>query len=87
MRNLRQLVEWFPMIALITHLGDASPGVPRVQAAIQVLQFLAGKTEIKQDDELLRLLQDILLTDQGRRLVDYVAAEIRLLSEPKNVTV
>jgi hypothetical protein len=87
MRNLKQLIEWFPMIALITHLGDAPRGVPRVQAAIQVLQFLAGKTEIRQDDEVLRLLQDVLLTDQGRRLVDYVADEIRKLSEPVNVTV
>lgn len=87
MPNLKVLLQWFPVIALLTQLGDAPAGAARAQAALNVLQFLAAKTQLRQDDELVRLLQQILLTDQGKQLVDYIAAEVRKLMESVNVTV
>lgn len=84
MQNLRLLLEWFPLVPLVTAMGDARPGLPRVIAAMQVLRFIAGKTAIKQDDELLRLLEDVLLTEQGRALVEYASEEVRRLLEQTN---
>jgi hypothetical protein len=80
MKNLRLVMHWFPLIPLLTAMGEAPRGVPRVMAALQVLRFLAAKTELRQDDELVRLLENILLTEQGRALIDYVSDEIHNLA-------
>jgi hypothetical protein len=85
MKNLKVLLEWFPLVALVTSLGDAPRGVPRVIAALQIVRFIAGKTDIKQDDELVQLFENILLTEQGRALVDYLSSEINKVMEAVNV--
>lgn len=85
MKNLKVLLEWFPLVALVTALGDSPKGVPRVLAALQIIRFIAGKTDIKQDDELVQLFENILLTEQGRALVDYLSSEINKLMEAVNV--
>lgn len=85
MKNLKVLLEWFPLVALVTALGDSPKGVPRVLAALQIIRFVAGKTAIKQDDELVQLFENILLTEQGRALVDYLSSEINKLMEAVNV--
>jgi hypothetical protein len=58
--------------------------VPRTLAALQILRFVAAKTAIKQDDELLMLLEGVVLTEQGKALVDYVSEQIAALMEPAN---
>jgi len=85
MKNLKLLLEWFPLVALVTALGDSPRGVPRVLAALQIIRFIAGKTDIRQDDELVDLFEDILLTEQGRALVDYLSSEIHRVMEAVNV--
>lgn len=84
MNNVRLLLEWFPLVPLVTALGDAPAGLPRVMAALQCVRFVAGKTSVKQDDELVHLIEEILLTQQGRALVDYLSAEIAKLLEAAN---
>jgi hypothetical protein len=85
MKNLRLLMEWFPLIGLVTSLGEAERGVPRVMAALQVLRYLAGKTHMRQDDELVRLIENVMLTEQGRALIDYTSDQIHGLLEKANV--
>lgn len=72
------------MIALVTALGDAQRGVPRVLAAMQILRFVAAKTSIKQDDELLLKLEAICLTTEGRALIDYISDQIAALTVAAN---
>lgn len=84
MKNLRLLLDWLPAVALVNALGEAAPGLPRVVAAMQLLRFVAGRTAIKQDDEVLLLLENILLTEQGRALVEYISVEIKRVMENVN---
>jgi hypothetical protein len=88
--NLRNrvntLVEWFPVVGLLTALGEAKSGAPQVMAALQLLQFAAAKTPLQQDDELLRLLENIVLTEQGRALIEYLSTQIASLLEQSNVS-
>lgn len=70
---------------LVTALGDSSPGVPRVLAAVQILRFVAAKTSIPEDDKLVALIEAIVLTEQGRALVDYCAEQIKKLTDKVNV--
>jgi hypothetical protein len=65
----------------VTALGESSPGVPRVLAAVQILRFVTAKTSIPEDDRLVALIENIVLTEQGRALVDYLAEQIRRVTE------
>jgi hypothetical protein len=76
-RQAQTILEWLPIVPLVTALGDSQPGVPRVLAATQVLRFLASKTSIPEDDRLVQLVENIVLTEQGRALVDYLAETIQ----------
>lgn len=84
MKNLKILLEWFPLVALVTALGDSPRGIARVLAALQIVRFVAGKTAIKQDDELVQLVENVMLTEQGRALVDYLSSEIHKIMEAAN---
>lgn len=83
-KNLGTVIEWFPIISLVTALGDAPRGVPRVLAAMQVLRFVAAKTTVKADDELLVKLEAICLTTEGRALIDYISDQIAALTVAAN---
>lgn len=78
------VLEWFPVVSLLTALADAQRGVPRALAFLQLMQFVAAKTPIKQDDELLKLIEEIVLTPQGRALIDYLSDQIAELMEQAN---
>lgn len=85
-KNINLLVEWFPVVALFTALGEAKQGVPRALAFLQLAQFVASKTQAKQDDELLKLIEEIVLTEPGRLLIDYLSDQIGGLLEQVNAT-
>ena len=84
--NLKRMMEWFPAIALFTALGEAPRGVPRVLAALALLRFVAAKTSIKQDDQLLARLEAICLTSEGKALIDFISEEIASLLKLPNAT-
>lgn len=71
----------------MTTLGDSQPGVPRVMAAVQILRFVTSKTAMQEDDRLVLLIEAIVLTEQGRALIDYLAEQIQKLTRKANVTV
>lgn len=84
MKNLKLLLDWFPLVALVTAMGESPRGNARVLAALQVLRFVAAKTAVPQDDKLVSLVEGILLTEQGRALVDYLSDEINKVIEATN---
>lgn len=70
--NLRLLIEWAPALQLLSAVGAAKPGVERMIQIVKLAEFLTTKTATGVDDRLVRLITDILLTQQGQALVDYV---------------
>jgi hypothetical protein len=43
---------------------------------VRLLEFLASKSDLKVDDQIIRMLREILLTKPGEELADYIAALI-----------
>lgn len=86
-RQAQTVLEWLPIVPLMTTLGDSQPGVPRVMAAVQILRFVTSKTATQEDDRLVLLIEAIVLTEQGRALIDYLAEQIQKLTRKANVTV
>lgn len=82
--QINLVVEWFPIVGLLTALAEAQRGVPRALSFLQLMQFVAAKTPLKQDDEVLKLIEEIVLTPQGRALIDYLSDQIAELMEQAN---
>ena len=75
--NLRLLAEWSPMIGLLTATQRAATPKDKAVAVTEVLRFLAMKTPMELDDKVVLLVQQIVLTQQGEALVDYLAELVR----------
>jgi hypothetical protein len=83
--NLRLLIEWAPALQLLSAVGASKPGVERMIQIVKLAEFLTTKTPSVVDDKLVRLFTDILLTQQGQALVDYLcelATAVEFNNEP-----
>ena len=74
--KLKLLVEWSPAIQLVTAISVAQPGRDRALSVMRLLEFAAKKTDVSMDDDLVRLIQNVLLTPEGGALLDYLSALI-----------
>lgn len=80
--KIRLLLEWSPVINYVLAISSAQPGKDRVYRALELLDYLAGKTPTPVDNELLMHARAVLLTPQGGALLDYLAALLQPLLDP-----
>ena len=73
---LRLLSAWQPLIAYAQRfLGEADPYRKGIVVA-EALEWVAAKTDSSLDDELVKLVGDILRTPQGEALVRWGVAKV-----------
>ena len=78
--KLRLVLEWLPAIQLLPAIAAAEPGKDQILQVVRLLEVIADKTEVTTDDELVGLVKDVLQTEQGGRLIDYIVVQIRRLT-------
>lgn len=66
---------------MVPAIVNAKPGKEQAVEVTRLLEFLARKTEVTLDDDVIRLVQNILLTPEGGALVDYLVRLIGGLAE------
>lgn len=71
--RIRLVVEWAPAIQILPAIAAAPAGQARAVEVMRLLEFLARKSDLKMDDEIVQLIKAILLTKEGGALADYVA--------------
>jgi hypothetical protein len=59
-------------VLLLQQVAVAQPGKSQAAAVVQVLRFLASKTETDIDDKLADHIQRVIATPEGGELVEYV---------------
>lgn len=79
--KLRVLVEWSPLIGLVSAVTGASTPLDRALKIFAVLRWVADKTDTHIDDHVVDLLEDILKTPEGQALFDYVQALVANLAQ------
>lgn len=75
--KFRLLMEWLPALQMLPIIATAAPGRDQALQVMRLLEIVSAKTTGKLDDELTSLLKDVLLTEAGGRLTDYIATKIR----------
>lgn len=78
---MRLLLQWLPVLTMMSEVVSAPPGKPRVMAALRVLELLAQKSNTPLDDELIERLHAILLTKEGADLVDWIVTKVQPMLE------
>lgn len=74
-------MEWMPALQMIPVIATSQPGRDQVLQVVRLLEIVTAKTVGKADDELTALVKDVLLTEPGGKLVDYIVAKIRSLTD------
>ena len=75
--KLKLVMEWWPVIALVERVAALPPGRQQAAAVVDLLRFLATKTDVQFDDLLAEKIQKVVETQQGGELVDYVVSLAR----------
>lgn len=71
-----QLIEFFPLIAMLQAVSGATTLDGRAVAIISVLRFFANKTNTPIDNEFLDRLEAVLRTQQGMELLQWTGRQI-----------
>jgi hypothetical protein len=74
--QIRLLLEWAPALHILPAIASAPAGQARAIEIVRLLEFLAAKSDVRIDDEILRMVREILLTKPGSELADYIAGLI-----------
>lgn len=74
--QIRLLLEWAPALHILPAIASAPAGQARAIEIVRLLEFLAAKSDVRMDDEILRMVREILLTKPGTELADYIAGLI-----------
>ena len=79
--KFRMLMEWMPALQMLPVIASSQPGRDQALQVVRLLEIVASKTTGSTDDELAQHLKAVLLTEPGGKLVDYVVAKIRSLTD------
>lgn len=77
--RLRLVIEWAPVLLRAKAIVETSDPYEQALALVAMLQWAAGKTEMEEDDEALRLFESVLRTTEGRALLMYAARKAGLV--------
>jgi hypothetical protein len=75
--KIKLLMDWWPVVALLQRVAALPPGRAQAAAVVDLLRFLATKTEVEFDDHLAEKVQKVVETPAGGELVDYVVSITR----------
>ena len=85
--KLRMIIEFMPIINGVMLVVNASPGRPRVHAALDVLDLLADMSDTSLDDEMIQHIDAVLRTPEGSNLIDWASERVQKLLESSNESV
>lgn len=78
--KIRQLVEWAPVLSMLSLISAAPTAKERVDVALKLMRFVATKTETPVDDDLCERVEACLMSPQGEELFRYVVALVTAVS-------
>lgn len=79
--KIRVVLEWLPVLQFVQDIVNAAPGQARVGKVAVLAEYLASRTDSSVDDRITDLVRQILLTQPGGELVDYLSDLINKVSE------
>jgi hypothetical protein len=79
--KFRLLMDWMPALQMLPIIAATQPGRDQVLQVVRLLEIVATKTTGTVDDDLTKLVKEVLLTAEGGKLVDYIVTKIKELTD------
>lgn len=75
-QQIMLLQTWAPLIGFGQRLVNESDPYKKSLVVAEAAEWLASKTDAKVDDQLVKLLSDIIRTPQGEAMVRFVLLQV-----------
>jgi hypothetical protein len=76
--KIRLLAEWSPVIAFLQKFAEESDIHAKALIVADVAEWVASKTELEWDDELVDHIADILRSDEGEAFVRWILSRLEV---------
>lgn len=76
--KIRLLAEWSPVIAFLQKFAEESDIHAKALIVADVAEWVASKTELEWDDELVDHISDILRSDEGEAFVRWILSRLEV---------
>lgn len=83
--NISRILELLPVLALVQRIAGAQNVESRAHAAVELLRFLAAKTDTPLDDEFLAKLEPALRTSEGMALLVWLSQTVASVVEGERI--
>ena len=76
--KLRLLAEYAPMISFLQRFAEESDIHRKAVIVTEAAEWIASRTELEWDDELVEHLADILRSEEGEALVRWILSQLEV---------
>ena len=76
--KLRLLAEYAPMISFLQRFAEESDIHRKAVIVTEAAEWIASRTELEWDDELVEHLADILRSEEGESLVRWILSQLEV---------
>ena len=76
--KLRLLAEWSPLISFLQRFAEESDIHSKAVIVSEAAEWIASRTELEWEDELVEHLADILRSEEGEALVRWILSQIEV---------
>ena len=83
--NLQRVLELLPVLSLVQRITGAQNVESRAHAVVELLRFLAAKTDTPMDDEFLAKLEPALRTSEGMALLVWLSQAVTSVVEGERI--
>lgn len=75
--RLRLLAEYAPLLAYAQDLAETDDPHDRAVILMNAVEWLARRTDNTVDDEVVKLVKDVLASEEGKRLFNYAVDGVK----------
>lgn len=76
--KIRLVAEWSPLISFLQRFAEEADIHAKAVIVSEAAEWVASRTELEWDDELVDHIADILRSDEGEALVRWILSQLEV---------
>jgi hypothetical protein len=76
--KLRLLAEWSPVISYLRRLAEEQDIHAKAVIVSEAAEWIAGRTELEWDDELVEHVADIIRSEEGEAFIRWILSQLEV---------
>lgn len=80
-QKIKLMMDWYPLVALLEKVATADGSQAKALAGVDVMRWLAAKTQTATDDAAIDRFEAFLKTPEGAKVVDLIVSLLGALKK------